>query len=126
MRGVPCPLQCIESLLIKKYSLGLILCITFFYKTSKSLFCTFQKVTLALSFSQISLYTGNGGDKRYHNSHEEEGALLVSKGITCIKVNVGGEGGGGWGEVGGEGRVVELRFKRIYNCTHPVGTCNIF
>ena len=52
---------------------------TFFHKMSKSLFCTFQKVTLALSFSQISLYTGNGGDKRYHNSHEEEGALVVSE-----------------------------------------------
>ena len=62
-------------------------------------------VTFALCLSQISLYRGNGGDKRYHNGHEEEGALLVSEGI--VKVNVGGGGGGGGG---GEGCVVELGF----------------
>ena len=61
-------------------------------------------------FSQISLYTGSGGDKRYHNGHEEEGALLVSEGT--VKVNVRrGRGGGGEGKGrGGKGCVVELGF----------------
>lgn len=62
-------------------------------------FIDWKKVTLAISFAQIGLHTDNGGDKRYHNGNEEEGALLVSEGI--VKVSVGGGGGEGKGCVVG-------------------------
>jgi len=77
--------------------------VSFFHKSPRVCSLLSRSTTFSLSFSQISLYTGNGGDKRYHNGLEEEGALLVSEGI--VKVNVGGEGGSER-----EGRVVELGF----------------
>lgn len=78
-------------------------------------FSTFQKVILALfSFAQISLYTGNGGEKRYHNGNVEEGALLVGKGI--VKDSVGE----------GNGCVVELRDSKTAQCTQPLRTFRNF
>ena len=74
-------------------------------------FVTFQKVTLALfPFTQISLYTGNGGEKRYHNGNVEEGALLVGEGI--VKDSVGEE----------NGCVVELGVSKTTQCTQPLRT----
>ena len=86
---------------------GQFFCYFIFYKSPRV--CS-QKVTLALSFAQISLYTGNGGDKRYHNGNEEEGALLVSEGIVKDSV---------------EERkccVLGFGFHRLRSCTQPMGT----
>lgn len=71
-------------------------------------FVTFQKVTLDLCpFAQISLYTGNGGEKRYHNGNVEEGALLVGEGL--VKDSVGEE----------NGCVVKLGVSKTAQCTQP-------